>query len=125
MALPALTPSTENCRPPETPGLSAALTALTAALRLMGLLYAPLCALKAVAVRTPKLAVTVFGAFMVRFCGLVVPVRSPLKPVKAYPALGVAWMSIDPTGPNCGVIHVLPGLMEPPFVALVVRKYWV
>ena len=32
-------------------------------------------------VKGPKLAVTLAAAFMVRFCGVVVPVSAPVKPV--------------------------------------------
>src|SRR5713226_3121809 len=42
------------------------------------------------AVAAEKSAITDFGPFMRRICGLVVPVRSPENPVNTYPALGVA-----------------------------------
>jgi hypothetical protein len=37
-----------------------------------------------------KLAVTLFGPVRVRGCGVVVPVRSPVNPVKVEPWFGVA-----------------------------------
>ena len=50
-----------------------------------------------------KLANTDFGAFMVMVCGFVVPLRSPVKPVKAYPAFGVAATDAVATDePNSG-----------------------
>jgi hypothetical protein len=70
-----------------------------------------------------KLAVTVAGALMVRFCGVVVPVRAPLKPVNWYPLLAVALTAT--TAPL--LIHPLGGLIVPPALGLtaVVSWYWV
>jgi hypothetical protein len=43
-----------------------------------------------------KFAVTVAGAFSVRFCGFVTPVSAPLKPVKTYAELADAltWTTV-------------------------------
>ena len=67
---------------------------------------------------TAKLAVTVVGAPMVKLVGLAVPlIVPPPKPVKEYPALGVAvtW-TVTPA-----VCHPLGGEMLPPVPADVVR----
>jgi len=44
------------------------------------------------AVFSTKVAVTLRAALMVRLAGLVVPVRSPLQPVKRQPSTGAAVM---------------------------------
>jgi hypothetical protein len=96
----------------------------TVALRFTELLYDPESAPTAVAVIRPKLAVTDCGAVMFMVCGFVAPLRFPVKPVKAYPALGVAVTDADgvpPNGGSGGRTHPLAGLMAPPGPALVVR----
>jgi hypothetical protein len=40
-----------------------------------------------------KLAVTVAVPVTVKFCGLAVPVRAPVKPENRYPLFGVAVMA--------------------------------
>ena len=69
-----------------------------------------------------KLAVTECGPFMVMVCGLVVPERSPEKPVKLYPAAGVAVIT---TG--VPELNQPPAVTDPPAsgLALVVRLYCV
>jgi hypothetical protein len=64
-----------------------------------------------------KFAVTDFGAFMVRFWGVVVPVRSPLKPENVNPLFAVALT--ETAAPL--VYQPLAGLIVPPVLALVVR----
>ncbi len=70
-----------------------------------------------------KLAVTVAAPFIVTFCGVVVPVNAPEKPLKVYPPLAVA-LTCTTVPLLC---HPLDGLMLPPAVGLaaVVRKYCV
>ena len=121
---PTFTSFTENCNEPETPEFNAVFMADTVALRFTELLYDPESAPTAVAVTKPKLAFTDPGAFMVIVCGFVAPLRFPVKPVKAYPALGVAVTDVDQVAPSCGTAHPthsLAGLMAPPGPALVVR----
>jgi hypothetical protein len=48
------------------------------------------CAVKLVCVVSAKFAVTVAGAFTVTVCGLVAPLRAPLKPTNWYPELADA-----------------------------------
>src|SRR4051794_34174742 len=71
----------------------------------------------------PKLAVTVAGAFRVVFCGVVVPVRAPEKPVNWYPEFAVALTATTAPALN----QPLAGAIEPPAArfAAVVRKYCV
>jgi hypothetical protein len=66
---------------------------------------------------TAKLAVTLLGAFMVRFCGVVVPLRAPVKPENWKPLLAVA--ATETTAPL--VYQLLAGLIVPPALAAVVR----
>jgi len=79
--------------------------------------------LVAVAVIGPKLAVTDCGAVRLMVCGFVAPLRFPVKPVKAYPALGVAVtvIDVDQEVKLSPPTHSLAGLMAPPGPALVVR----
>jgi hypothetical protein len=46
--------------------------------------------------RAVKFAVTLAGAFIVKLCGVVVPERLPVKPLKAYPLFGVAPAAYQP-----------------------------
>lgn len=58
-----------------------------------------------------KFAVTLSGPFIVRYCGVVVPPRLPLKPEKTYPlaAEALTWT----TTPL--LYHPLAGLIVPPW----------
>jgi len=61
-----------------------------------------------------KFAVTEAGALMVRFCGVVVPVRLPLKPENVYPLMAVAL-----TGTTAPLLYQpLAGVMDPPALGL-------
>jgi hypothetical protein len=62
-------------------------------------------------VRRLKVAVTLFVPFITREVGLVVPVRSPVQPLKAYPELAVAEMDA-----LCPLLYqfVPEGLTVPP-----------
>ena len=64
-----------------------------------------------------KLAATVTGAFMVTFCGVVVPLNPLENPLKRFPALADALT--ETTEP--ALYQPLAGLMLPPAPALVVR----
>ena len=60
-----------------------------------------------------KLAATLIGPVIVRLPGLVVPLKSPEKPVNTYPALGVALtVAIAPE------LYQPPGVMLPPAAGL-------
>jgi hypothetical protein len=69
-----------------------------------------------------KDAVTLFGAFITSVWGLVVPLKSPEKPVNWYPAFAVAW-----TETFAPELNQPPALTLPPAagLAVVVSRYWV
>jgi hypothetical protein len=90
------------------------------AVRVTASLYWPEAAATAVVVvivARLKVAVTERGPFMVGVCGLVEPLKPPLKPVNAYPALAAAVTSTDARS----LYQPLAGLMLPPVPAAVVR----
>ncbi len=66
-----------------------------------------------------KLAVTVLGPLILRFCGVAVPLRLPLNPENWYPLLAAA-LTVT-TAP--ALYQPLAGLIVPPAagVAVVVR----
>ena len=70
-----------------------------------------------------KFAVTVAGAFIVRFWGVVVPLNAPLNPVNWFPEIAVALTGTTAAALN----HPLTGPIDPSLdgFAAVVRKYCV
>jgi hypothetical protein len=74
-----------TAREPPLPRVCVQLRVLAAAAVLAAWLTA-----SSVMVAATKVAVTLLVALTVRLCGFVAPVRSPLKPVKKAPELGVA-----------------------------------
>jgi hypothetical protein len=72
-----------------------------------------------------KLAVTDFGPFMVRFCGLVLAVRSPVKPEKMYPAAGIAVTCTDVPLLYQELLGLRLMVPDPDGLTVVVSWYWV